>query len=782
MAPRNVGINSTFDQQRVVINEIAVDVDNILNAGYATTTYVGTVISGLTSVSYVDNKVAISTSGLASVSYVDNKVAISTSGLLTPTSSGSSLTGIVTSITAGSGISIDQSTGNVTITSLGGAGGENLDQTLGIGNTSSKGMSVGVVTATSFVKSGGTSSQFLKADGSVDSNSYLTSTSSGSSLTGIVTSITAGSGISIDQSTGNVTITATGGGGGGESYWVSTAAGIHTLSNVGIGTTDPTDRFAVVSSSDSNWRTRFIGNEVIISNNSTNDAISPAYLIQQDYPYNSFSLGFDLGAFLYLDNSFSRKASVGFFKDDSNGTGIYLSPTGFSGLLTAGEAGITIRSNKNVGIGTTNPTTKLQIDGILGFGANNNVKIGNNTTGISLNTGINNSFAGPGSGSSTTDGSNNIFIGFEAGYVNLDGASNNFLGYRTGYKLTTGIYNQFVGSSAGYNNTNGSYNNYIGANAGLLDTGGSYNTFIGNAAGSNSTSGNHNVAIGNGAQLPISTGSTQLALGSNGTYWIYGNSSGNVGLGTTNPTSKLTVQGNVNVSGAVTAASVTLSGNLIDSSNSNYYFNPGQGGNLAAGFYVTNDPVSYGTYVQINDDQIYAYDGITGGSFDIRSKKNENSYINGGNLGIGTDTPISKLDVRGDVSIASTANLTQITETVVNAFNTTLSPSSGTLTVDTSLGTVVLGDLDASVTTWAFTNVPTANSKATTVTLIIDGDTAQTYGDACSVNGSAITNGVKWSGGSAPTATNNFDVITFTIVKDSAGTINVFGSGNTNFS
>ena len=33
----------------------------------------------------------------------------------------------------------------------------------------------GVVTATSFVKSGGTSSQFLKADGSVDSNTYLTS-------------------------------------------------------------------------------------------------------------------------------------------------------------------------------------------------------------------------------------------------------------------------------------------------------------------------------------------------------------------------------------------------------------------------------------------------------------------------------------------------------------------------------------------------------------------------------------------------------------------------------
>ena len=66
----------------------------------------------------------------------------------------------------------------------------------------------------------------------------------GSTLTGVgVTSITAGTGISVDQSTGNVTITATGG--GGSSQWVSTAAGIHTLSNVGIGTTNPTSALTV---------------------------------------------------------------------------------------------------------------------------------------------------------------------------------------------------------------------------------------------------------------------------------------------------------------------------------------------------------------------------------------------------------------------------------------------------------------------------------------------------------------------------------------------------------
>ena len=36
-----------------------------------------------------------------------------------------------------------------------------------------------------------------------------------------------------------------GGGGGGESYWASTAVGINTLSNVGIGTTNPTSKLTV---------------------------------------------------------------------------------------------------------------------------------------------------------------------------------------------------------------------------------------------------------------------------------------------------------------------------------------------------------------------------------------------------------------------------------------------------------------------------------------------------------------------------------------------------------
>ena len=47
-------------------------------------------------------------------------------------------------------------------------GSQNLQQTTDLGSTTTNS-----ITANAFIKSGGTSSQFLKADGSVDSTTYL---------------------------------------------------------------------------------------------------------------------------------------------------------------------------------------------------------------------------------------------------------------------------------------------------------------------------------------------------------------------------------------------------------------------------------------------------------------------------------------------------------------------------------------------------------------------------------------------------------------------------------
>jgi hypothetical protein len=108
----------------------------------------------------------------------------------------------------------------------------------------------------------------IGTDISINTTGIITASSfsgSGSSLTGIVTSLTAGPGISLNPSTGNVTITATGG--GGSSQFVTTAAGIHTLSNVGIGTTNPTNALTVSGVVSA---TSFVGNLTGTATSTTN--------------------------------------------------------------------------------------------------------------------------------------------------------------------------------------------------------------------------------------------------------------------------------------------------------------------------------------------------------------------------------------------------------------------------------------------------------------------------------------------------------------------------------
>jgi hypothetical protein len=88
----------------------------------------------------------------------------------------------------------------------------------------------GTLTATSIVKSGGTSSQFLKADGSVDSNSYLTSYTE----TDPVFSASAASGISSTDT--NNWDTAYGWGNHANQGYLTSVGGINTLTDVNLTT------------------------------------------------------------------------------------------------------------------------------------------------------------------------------------------------------------------------------------------------------------------------------------------------------------------------------------------------------------------------------------------------------------------------------------------------------------------------------------------------------------------------------------------------------------------
>ena len=132
----------------------------------------------------------------------------------------------------------------------------------------------------------------------------------------------------------------------------------------------------------------------------------------------------------------------------------------------------------------------------------------------------------------------------------------------------------------------------------------------------------------------------------------------------------------------------------------------------------------------------------------------------------------------------------RVIEEVFSNMTTSFSISGSTASIITAAANTICGETttaNTAINDWAFNTADPdgntlANGQSLTITLIIDASTASTYGDGCTVDGASIPTGVRWSGGSPPIATSNTDILTFLIVKDSSGTVRVYGQGNTDFS
>jgi hypothetical protein len=259
-----------------------------------------------------------------------------------------------------------------------------------------------------------------------------------------------------------------------------------------------------------------------------------------------------------------------------------------------------IVENGNVGIGTVSPSQKLDLIGNLEL--ENTISADTGVIYKGVDRFIHN-FKHPTGSTAVPDGQN-TFVGVNAGNFTMGsgatlifhGSYNTAIGYQTLYSNTTGYYNTANGVQALSSNTTGSYNTANGRQALFFNTTGHSNTANGvqalffNTTGhsntangvqalSSNTTGNYNTANGKFAGQYVEDGITENAISTHSVYEGYrtkalasgdtneivigseatGNGSnsvtlgndniintilkGNIGIGTTNPTAKLTIGG-----------------------------------------------------------------------------------------------------------------------------------------------------------------------------------------------------------------------------------------------
>ncbi len=240
--------------------------------------------------------------------------------------------------------------------------------------------------------------------------------------------------------------------------------------NVGIGTTSPTEKLHISSTTTA----------TLAIQSGSNNAEGSKMRLTEGGTYN--------GGFIHYDGS-ANALKLGVHAP-------------FNSTLSDDTTVITIpRDTGNVGIGTTSPGHKLTVGGSLSAHRITesdsfcNVKIGTNTL------------------KNNTTGDNNVAIGSNTLCVNTEGDCNTAIGKEALRFNTTGVSNAAIGPFALYCNTEGGYNAALGDRALLNNTTGNNNVGVGYLALGDNTCGSCNVAVGYQSLKSNTEGECNIAMG-----------------------------------------------------------------------------------------------------------------------------------------------------------------------------------------------------------------------------------------------------------------------------
>lgn len=267
--------------------------------------------------------------------------------------------------------------------------------------------------------------------------------------------------------------------------------------------------------------------------------------------------------------------------------------------------------------------------------------------------GSNNTANGSGALYDNTTGSSNTASGVDALSYNTTGSSNAANGSAALYFNTTGYENTASGSAALYNNTTGVRNTANGSGSLKSNTTGVGNTATGSDALLSNTTGSNNVANGSNALYFNTIGHNNVA---NGFYTLNNNTTGNYNTANGRQSLYSNTTGNYNVANGGSA----LFYNTIGNNNVAL-------GDTAGDFNITG---SSNTFIGYNADA--TIDNLTNataiGADAVVSQSNSLILGNNANVGIGTSTPATKLDVQGTAQIGvNGTTITNIIKATVNA-------------------------------------------------------------------------------------------------------------------